>query len=347
VGRNLVDELLKDSWDVTVLHRKSSDLSRLDGCAVRFREVDLHEAESVKRAIPLGVDCVFHVAGNTSHWTAGAERQWKDNVLATRNIVQAVIDRKGTRLIFTSTGATLGYQHLAGSHTNRIRNNYIRTKRLAELEVYAGIERGLDAVMLHPIIVIGTYDWNSYAPLFRKMKNGRLRLCFPGRIAFCHAADVARAHIQAYERGRRGEHYVLGGTHTTWLEVFRKICGHVGAGDPVVLPKWALMIAAHVMAVGAMVTGRRPMLTPELVRLLDDAPDVSEFDQWKAREELGYRSRPLEIMIRDCHEWLVREGKTRGPAIAHPAAPAPADDRPVPPRVASRLGVKIGATKER
>ena len=307
VGRNLVDELLKDGWDVIVLHRKSSDLSRLAGCAVRFQEVDLHDPESVKASIPPGTDAVFHVAGNTSYWAAEAEQQWKDNVLATRNIVSAALDRKAGRLIFTSTGATLPFQHFDAEHSSRIKNGYIRTKRLAELEVYRGIVRGLDAVILQPIIVIGAYDRNNYAEIFLNMKNSPIRACFPGRISFCHAADVARAHIQAYEKGRRGEHYVLGGTFTTWFQAFRGICGRLGVGDPIVVPKSILMIVSYFMVFGAMLTRKKPLLTPDVIRLLEDASDVSDFDQWKAREELGYRSRPLDVMIEDCYNWLVKE----------------------------------------
>jgi nucleoside-diphosphate-sugar epimerase len=316
VGRNLVDELLKDSWDVTVLHRASSDLSRLAGCAVRFREVDLYDPESTKRAIPPGTDCVFHVAGNTSHWSAEAERQWKDNVLATRNLVAAALEKKAGRLIFTSTGATLGYQNLDGEYADRIANSYIRTKRLAEVEVCRGVARGLDSVVLHPIIVMGAYDWNNYAQIFANMKNSPIRICFPGKIAFCHAADVARAHILAYERGRRGEHYVLDGTHTTWLVVSRNICRRLEVGDPVVAPKGFLLLVSRFMDFGALLTKRKPLLTPELVRLLDDAPDVTEHEKWKTRHDLGYSSRPLDAMIEDCHNWLVKEGVLSAPTEA-------------------------------
>src|SRR3954451_24410785 len=110
IGRNLVNELVRDGWDVVVLHRQSSDLSRLEGCPVRFQEVDLYDPARTREGLQRGADAVFHVAGNTSHWAREAGRQWRDNVLATRNLVDAAVARRVKKFVFTSTGATLAYQ---------------------------------------------------------------------------------------------------------------------------------------------------------------------------------------------------------------------------------------------
>jgi dihydroflavonol-4-reductase len=110
VGRNLVDALLNEQWEVIGAHRKTSNVSRLKGLDVRLVEVDLHDPASVLASVPDGVDAIFHVAGNTSYWNVEAEEQWKDNVLATRNLVQAALAKKVKRFIFTSTGATNNFQ---------------------------------------------------------------------------------------------------------------------------------------------------------------------------------------------------------------------------------------------
>ena len=249
LGRNLVVELLKENWEVVVLHRKSSDISRLKGCQVRFQEIDLCNLESVRDSLPENIEAIFHVAGNTSHWSKEAHQQWLDNVLATRYLVQVALEKKVKRFIFTSTGATIPYQGLDERLTTlKIKNNYIRTKRLAELEVYAGIEKGLDAVILQPIIVIGAYDYNTYSQIFKDIKANRMKVVPPGRIAFCHARDVAIAHIRAFENGKCCEHYVLGGTYTTWLDTFQKISTIVGVTPPTkVTPKFIIMFFSYVL----------------------------------------------------------------------------------------------------
>jgi nucleoside-diphosphate-sugar epimerase len=270
----------------------------------------------VRQALCRDIDAIFHVAGNTSHWAAEAEIQWKDNVLATRNLVQVALEKKVKRFIFTSTGATLPLKSTDETAANKVKNGYIRTKRLSELEVLKGVERGLDAVILQPIIVIGAYDYNSYAQIFLNMQNSPLRVCFPGKIAFCHAGDVARAHIQAFEKGKKGENYVLGGTYTTWKDTFNRICAILGVGAPIVLPKWLLMIVSTFMAGGAWLTRKKPLLTPQLISLLKDAEDVPDDEKRKAAVDLGYRSRSLDVMIRDCYLWLVGEGTIKaGPHL--------------------------------
>lgn len=309
LGRNLVKELLEKNWEVVVLHRKSSDLTRLNGCKVRFQEIDLCQLNSVRENIPFNVDAIFHVAGNTSHWAKEANQQWIDNVLVTRNLVQIALEKKVKRFIFTSTGATIPYQGLDQRlASTQIKNNYIRTKRLAELEVYDGIENGLDAVILKPIIVIGAFDYNTYSQIFTDIKKDRLKIVPPGKIAFCHARDVALAHIQAFEKGKCCEHYVLGGEYTTWLAAFQKISTIVGVKPPTkVTPKFIILILSYLLTIGSFFTKKKPQITPELVNLLGDAPDVTYYEKRKAKKELGYQFSTLDQMIADCHLWLSKE----------------------------------------
>ena len=150
VGRNLVNELLSDGWQVTALHRRSSDLTRLDGCDVRFQEVNLHDEASTMRAIREPADAIFHAAANTSHWPAERQQQFMDNVVATRNLTKASLAAAVKRFIFTSTGATLPYQGADERLAGKIDNGYIRTKRLSELEIFKSAEEGLDAVLTSP-----------------------------------------------------------------------------------------------------------------------------------------------------------------------------------------------------
>ncbi|MBY0471910.1 NAD-dependent epimerase/dehydratase family protein [bacterium] len=308
VGRNILEELLEKKWKVIVLHRRSSDISRISSLPIELAEVNLHNEGSILMKIPSDVDALFHVAGNTSHWSAEAAQQRADNVLATRNLVSVALERKVKKFIFTSTGATLGYQNLDEERAEGIPNNYVKTKYLAELEVHKGIERGLFGVILHPIIVIGPYDYNSYSQIFQSLKKGPMRVAFPGSIAFCHARDVAIAHLQAYESGRNAESYVLGGPYTTWLETFQLICKKLQVPPPQVFSKWKLAMIAYGMDFSSRFTGKKPLLSPELIKLVGPSPDVTPKEKRKAKLELNYESRSLETMVDDCHRWLVHEG---------------------------------------
>lgn len=308
VGRNLIDELIIDNWDIVVLHRKSSDLSRLKECKVRFQEVDLFDLDCVCQSIAPKADAIFHVAGNTSHWDKEADQQWKDNVLTTRNLVQSALKNKTKRFIFTSTGATNPHQWTDERMTLKIKEGYIRTKRLAELEVFKGIENGLDAVIVKPIIVIGAYDINSYSQIFTMLKSNPIKIIFPGKIAFCHARSVAQAHIQAFKKGRTAESYVLGGTFTTWLDLAQRICKLLKVDLPQKSTSFPVLMAfSFGMLLTSMITNKKPALTPHLIRLLHDAADVTYYEKQKTHIELGYESSSLDVMIKDCYDWMVKE----------------------------------------
>lgn len=314
VGRNLVDELKKEKWQIYVLHRPSSDLSRLRGCNFVPIKGNLHDLASLERVIPDGLDAVFHVAGNTSHWKKDYTTQWKDNVLATRNLISIAKTKKVKRFIFTSTCATYRYQGMDESMANQyIESGYVRTKRLSEIEVERALDLGLDAVVLQPIIVIGPYDYNNYSEIFTGISEGKFKAALPGRLVFCHAGDVARAHVMAFERGRTGQNYILSGTHTTWLDVFQRIAKRVGTKSIThTLPKSLLLLISQFMELTSMVTQKKPTITPELIRLLEDSGDAPYWEKRKAKEDLQYESRPLDVMIDDCYQWLLSEGKLTG-----------------------------------
>jgi dihydroflavonol-4-reductase len=308
VGRNLAAELLNDGWDVIVLHRKSSDLSRLKECKVRFQEVDLFDPDSVRKSIAPNADAIFHCAGNTSHWAKEEPQQWKDNVLTTRHLVQAALVNKTKRFIFTSTGATNPYQNTDEETAKSISEGYIRTKRLAEIEIAKGMRQGLDAVFVKPGIVVGAYDYNSYSQILKMLKHGPMRIIFPGGAVFCHARSVARGHIQAFEKGRTGESYELGGPFASWLEFAQKACGYMGIPKPqAATPFSVLYPLSYVMVVLSNIFNFKPPLTPSLVGLMKVSVSADPAQTKKAATELGYSSSSLDVMIEDCYRWMVKE----------------------------------------
>ena len=75
---------------------------------------------------------------------------------------------------------------------------------------------------LNPANIIGPYDFGGWSRLFPMIHQGRLKGAPPGSASFCHSRETAKAHISAWEKGRCGHNYLLGGANATWLEVIRK-----------------------------------------------------------------------------------------------------------------------------
>jgi nucleoside-diphosphate-sugar epimerase len=128
----------------------------------------------------------------------------------------------------------------------------------------------------------------------------------PGQMTFCHVDEVARAHIAAFERGRRGENYLLGGTRAPLAELVRTIGEVAGRETPTrVTPAWLLRAVGQGSEWLSLVTGKEPKLTPEAARM---ATRKLYCDSSKAERELGFRPVPLRRMVEDSYGWLKAEG---------------------------------------
>lgn len=313
VGRNLVDILQEDGWRIICLHRASSDLSRLEGCDVECREVNLHDLNDVHSVIERA-DAIFHIAANVSHNPMYHAEQRKDNVIATYNLVMASLD-KIRRFVFTSTGAAARGDGLSYDEIDKLRSGYIKTKKQSEIIVDLAVENyGLDAVTLRPIIIVGKYDYNNYSQIFSMLKTGKLRNSIPGALPFCNAEDIARAHLTAFERGRCGEQYYLGGEHTTWHDFCCRACDLMGIKHPrKPLPLWMYYVTSHCMMLHQKWTGKPALITPELVDLMStESNDLPYSEYEKTRTELGYESRSLDISLRECYDWMIDNNMLAG-----------------------------------
>jgi nucleoside-diphosphate-sugar epimerase len=124
---------------------------------------------------------------------------------------------------------------------------------------------------------------------------------------------VARAHIAAVERGRRGENYILAGADATYADLIRTIGELVGRKVPrrVARPRF-LRNAARVLGWVSLLTGKEPIVTPESAAFLcADLTCTSD----KAARELGYHPSTLLKMLEDSHRWLIAEGFLASPAL--------------------------------
>lgn len=314
VGLNLVEQLLEQGWQVTAMHRKDSDLTVLSRFNVTRVVADVLDKNSLAAAIPQNVDCVFHVAGNTSLWARSHAEQLKVNVKGTRNVVRAALAANAKRFVYTSSIVAYGLHGGIVTEDTPTRGtnaalNYIRSKALAEREVRKAMSKGLKAVILNPSNIIGAYDTVNFSRMFRLVRNRRMPAIPPGGGSFCHAREVAKAHIAAAERGREGHNYLLGGTQASYLGLVREVARTMGLRRRfMVAPTRVLSAYARVEETIATLFGREPDVTVDAVELLSQNLYCNCS---KAEAELGYKPQPLPVMLKECHDWLIGQRKQR------------------------------------
>src|SRR5258708_23115609 len=155
VGLKMVKELMIRGWDVTALHRPSSDLKLLKRFRPKLAVGTLGDSDSLIVAIPQDTDTIFHVAGNTNMWRGRNAEQTRDNVDGTRHVVEAALAKRVRRLVGTSSISAYG--PVDGQLTEETPSlaanssvNYQKTKWQAQEPAPAPPAKGLEVVILQP-----------------------------------------------------------------------------------------------------------------------------------------------------------------------------------------------------
>lgn len=312
VGLNLVQRLIEEGWDVTALHRATSDLTFLRRFAPRLVVGEITDRASIEAALQGGTDTVFHVAGNTNMWRQRNAEQTRDNVEGTRNVVDACVAKGARRLVVTSSISAYG--PVSGAVTEETPSqaaistvNYQKTKWEAQEIARAATARGLEVVILQPGAIVGPYDLGTWSRMFVMVRDGKLRGVPPASRTFAHVRSVVDAHIAAADQGRSGEHYILGGENARLLDFVQHIARLLGMPVPASeSPAFVVKGVAMVGEFASRFTGREPMITREMTEGLGVSITASAA---KAQRELGFRVVSLADMVKDCFDWMVAEGR--------------------------------------
>src|SRR5580704_7851290 len=312
VGLNMVKELMIRGWDVTALHRPSSDLKLLKRFRPKLAVGELRDPNSLLAAMPQRTDTVFHVAGNTNMWRGGNAEQTRDNVEGTRHIVEAALAKGARRLVVTSSISAYG--PVDGEITEETPSlaanasvNYQKTKWQAQALARAATRAGLEVVIMQPGAIMGPYDIGTWSRLFLMVRDNKLPGVPPSLLSFTHVREVVAAHIAAADKGENGGSYLLGGENKTMMELVKEIAALVGKPAPQKETSMAqLRLAAALGDFASRFTGKQPPITPEMASLMSRKVSTSSE---KAHRELGYRVVPLKDMVKDCYDWMVAEGR--------------------------------------
>ena len=165
VGSAVTRLLLAQGATVAVLSRRDSDQSNLKNLKVEIREGDLRDKRSLERACSQ-CDTLFHIAADYRLWARDSRELYASNVDGTRNMMQAALESGITKIVYTSSVATLGtnIDGSPGTETTPVEvddmiGHYKRSKFLAERTVDALIrDQGLPAIIVNPSTPVGPGD---------------------------------------------------------------------------------------------------------------------------------------------------------------------------------------------
>lgn len=312
IGSNLAAACVRRGDEVRVLRRSKSSLVGLNMLPIEHVVGDLLDAEAVMRAVA-GCDLVFHVAAISSYWRSKRAEIYRVNAEGTRVVMEACLKAGVLRVVHTSSAAAVGIAQngCADESTpfDAVSSSfaYADSKHKAEAVVRAAVERGLQAVMVNPAIVIGAGDhYLNSSSMVLEYGRGRVPVMPPGGACVADIDAVVQGHLVAAEHGRIGERYILGGENLTYRQITATIAQVTGVRPPpVVVPKAILGIAAPVVDMFNTISRRPPLISGEQVRL---SQLNFFFDSGKAVRELDYPIMPFRGAVEKAYAWYREHG---------------------------------------
>jgi dihydroflavonol-4-reductase len=321
LGGNLVRALLAEGRHVrAMVHR---DRRALEGLDVETVVADVRDPATLARAFH-GADVVYHCAGYVSI----LEDEWpilhEINVLGTRNVVEACLQRGVRRLLhFSSIHAlelTCEESGLVDESRSLVQStsssSYAFSKAEGEREVRRGCSRGLDAVILNPTAMIGPHDYrpSHQGQVLLWLAHGRLPALVNGGFDWVDVRDVVRGAMLAEARAPAGAKYLLSGHWVSARDLAATVEAVTGVRAPrFVCPMFLAQLAAPLFTVGAHLIGVRPLYTRVALDALSLPRSGRTVSHQRAARELGYRPRAFRQTLLDTFEWLSETGRLSRP----------------------------------
>jgi dihydroflavonol-4-reductase len=313
IGANLVRTLLARGFRVRVLVRPLAERSAIEGLDVEYARGDVLDPETLEAAMR-ACDVVFHTAAFVSFYVPDRAEMRRINVTGTRNVLAAARKAGVPRVVHTSSVAAIGASYeplqianeLTPFNLGRRGFDYSITKHEAEEAVREAVAAGLDAVIVNPSSPFGVFDRMNIGRMIRGVVRGEIPVYVNGGNNYVDVEDVCLGQVLAYEKGRRGERYILGHENLTHKETFERVARIVGAQPPRFRVPYALAWAGGAAGnLAAAVTRTPPKLDFATARM---SRYYFYFTHAKAEAELGYRPRSLDAAIARQYAWMKEKG---------------------------------------
>ena len=312
IGSGLVRLLVSRGHEVRAFYRPGDDPRCLEGCPAERIEGDICDRDALAAAAR-GCEGVFHTAGNLSFLKRDRELQRRVNVEGAAAVVDACLRAGVRRLVHTSTVNACGIPYPQGTvgdeetpfNWEPIGFHYAITKRAGEQIALAANSPRLEVVVVNPGTVFGPGDIHRNAGSYiLAIQKGPVFFYPGGGANVVHVEAVVEGHWAAFDRGRPGQRYILGGENLTYREIFTTIADVLGRPRPrLAIPRPAALAAARLVEAGARITGRRAKLSVEAVR---GGYLKLFYSSAKAERELGLRRIPFRRAVEEAAEWYAR-----------------------------------------
>ena len=261
-----------------------------------------------------GCDAVFHVAATYSLWRRDRAAIMRTNVEGTCAVLDAARAAGVARVVHTSSVAAIGVREAAFSAYTadetyqsppaRLIGAYKKSKYQAEQEVARAVAGGQDVVIVNPTTPVGPYDAKPTptGEIIVRFCSGRMPAYVDTGLNLVDVRDVAEGHIAAFERGVRGERYILGNENLTLRAMLERLATISGRRAPAVRLPYAVPLAYAALGEYVLAPlGLRPDVPLDAVRM---SKQRMYYDVSKGVRELALARRSVTNALTDAVTWF-------------------------------------------
>ena len=328
VGAHLLYELTNSGNRVKALHRHQSNTDWVrkifsyytDHADMLFSQIEWVEGDildylSLEEALK-GVTSIYHCAAIVSFHGDDRDMMLNNNVKGTGNLIDAALHNGVSRFCHVSSIAALGKTQDGSEITeetywtpSKRKSGYSLSKFFSEMEVWRGIEEGLDAVIVNPSIIMGPGNWEIGSPkLFQSIWKG-LKYYTKGIAGFVDVRDVVKAMILLMDEQRfsevKNQRFILNAGNLSYQDFFNKIADGLNKPRPRNFASdIKLHIAWRMARAGSFFTGKPPVITRET---LSGTNQKNNYSGEKITRTIGFNYKSLDSSIADIAEIFLND----------------------------------------
>jgi dihydroflavonol-4-reductase len=323
LGSRLLFDLTSRGEKVRAIKRKDSNLDAVrrvfsyysDFPGELFNNIewvnaDILDIESLLEVMQ-NISFVYHAAAYVSFNPADRDLLIENNVTGTRNIVNACLANAVKKLCFVSSVAALGHsvkKELVDENCiwnpDKKSSGYSVSKFYSEMEVWKGIEEGLNAVIVNPSVIFGPGFWDKGSPsMFLNIFRG-LKFYANGVTGFVTVEDVSTAMIALVKSKKSGERYILSSENLCYKEVFDTIAFSLGVKKPYIEATRFLASIALKVEDLRCIFGAKRVISSETIRA---GRSKKYFSNAKFSEEFNVSFQPMKPAISKIAEYFIRD----------------------------------------
>ena len=324
VGSHLLYQICKTEKQIRAIKRDRSDLDLVQKIfsyytdeaeqlfnKIEWIDADLLNITELELAFE-GITKVYHCAAWISFNPKHKYKMIQTNLESTANVVNLCLYHQVQKLCHVSSVAAIGRagnSNIINEETPWLdgpeNSNYAISKYNSELEVWRGIEEGLDAVIVNPSIILGPGKWQKGSSIiFQQVWKG-MPFYTTGTNGFVDVRDVTNVMIQLMESKVKSERFILCAESIPFRQTFDYIAEALGKNKAnIKVGPFLTAIGWRLAKIISVFTRKTPILTKETALA---GNKISIYKNDKIKKKLNFEFKSVEQSCKDFSKLFLNE----------------------------------------